>query len=221
MDPQEKDANRQRYEVRHAEFGYDERTLGWTKGRHKLRYEILLSSWPEATQSVLDVGCGFGDMAAYCHESGRGHWRYTGIDIVPALIAEGHAHHPGVDLRLHDMDDAGLPDGYDVIVASGVFSHRLKDNMAFIERAFERFAEAAGIGFAANFMSPAADVRYDNLFYPDPGAIFDIARRYSKRITLRHDYMPFEYTVQVHVDDAFSSDSVVFEPYEGLIDRAR
>lgn len=218
MDSDEKAANRQRYEDRHAQFGFDQRTLGWTKGRHKLRYEILLS-WPEPVRSVLDVGCGFGEMAAYCRESGREDWRYTGIDIVPALIEEGRRRDPAADLRLHDMDINGLPEGYDIIVASGVFSHRLKDNMGFIARAFERFAGRARVGFAANFMSPAADVRYDNLFYPDPGAVFDLARRHSKRIAIRHDYMPFEYTVQVFNDDNFSGETVVFAPFEPLIDR--
>lgn len=221
MDAQEKAANRARYEARHAEFGYDPKTLGWTKGRHKLRYEMLLSGWPAATASVLDVGCGFGDMAQYCRESGRGEWRYTGIDIVPALIEEGKRLRPDADLRVHDMDADGVPAGYDVIVASGVFSHRLKDNMAFVARAFELFAGAAKVGFAANFMSPVADVRYDHLFYPDPGEVFDLARRHSKRIAIRHDYMPFEYTVQVFSDDAFSPETVVFEPYEGLIDRSQ
>lgn len=221
MDDEEKDANRQRYEARHAEFGYDPKTLGWTKGRHNLRYEMLLSGWPATAASVLDVGCGFGDMAEYCAESGREAWRYTGIDIVPALVEEGKARRPGVDLRVHDIDADGVPPGYDVIVASGVFSHRLKDNMAFVARAFELFAGAAKVGFAANFMSPAADIRYEHLFYPDPGEIFALARRNSKRIAIRHDYMPFEYTVQVFVDDAFSPDTVVFGPYEGLIDRSR
>lgn len=219
MDPEEKEANRQRYEARHAEFGYDPRTLGWTKGRHKLRYEMLLGGWPAGAASVLDVGCGFGDMADYCRESGRGTWRYTGLDIVPALIEEGRRRYPGVDLRLHDMDVDGLPQGYDVIVASGVFSHRLKDNLSFVERAFAAFAGAARVGFAANFMSPTADVRYDHLYYPDPGVIFDIARRHSRRLAIRHDYMPFEYTIQVFTDDTFSADTVVFEPFEGLIDR--
>jgi SAM-dependent methyltransferase len=221
VDAQEKAANRERYEARHAEFGYDPKTLGWTKGRHKLRYEMLLSSWPAGTRSVLDIGCGFGDMAQYCQESGRAAWRYTGIDIVPALIDEGKRLRPDVDLRLHDIDSEGVPDGYDVIVASGVFSHRLKDNMAFVARAFDLFANSAKIGFSANFMSPAADVRYDHLFYPDPGEVFDLARRHSRRIAIRHDYMPFEYTVQVFVDDAFSTDTVVFAPYEGLIDRSQ
>jgi SAM-dependent methyltransferase len=220
VDPDEKEANRQRYEARHAEFGYDQRTLGWTKGRHNLRYEILLAGWPAETRSVLDVGCGFGDLAQYCRSSGRGDWRYTGIDIVPALIEEGRTRYPDTDLRLHDMDTEGLPDGYDVIVASGVFSFRLKDNMAFVERAFERFAKSAKVGFAANFMSPVADIRYETLFYPHPGEIFDLARRHSRRVAVRHDYMPFEYTVQVYLDDAFSPDSVVFESYEDLIDRS-
>lgn len=217
--PEEKEANRRRYEERYAQFGYDERTLGWTRGRHKLRYEMLLSGWPQTVGSVLDVGCGFGDMADHCRHSGRETWRYTGIDIVPALLDEGRRRHPNTDLRLLDMDVDGLPTGYDVIVASGLFSHRLEENMSFVARVFEAFASAAKVGFAANFMSPTAEIRYDHLFYVDPGAVFDLARRHSRRIAIRHDYMPFEYTVQVFTDDRFSPDSVVFAPYERFLDR--
>jgi Methylase involved in ubiquinone/menaquinone biosynthesis len=217
MDLDEKAANRQRYESRYAEYGYDPRTLGWTKGRERLRYEMLLAGWPQETSSVLDVGCGFGDMHAYCRASGRAAWRYTGVDIVPALIEEGRQRHPDADLRVQDMDVEGLPAGYDIVVASGVFSHRLKDNLGFIARAFEAFAGAAQIGFAANFMSPTADIRYDHLFYAEPGAIFDLARRHSRRVVIRHDYMPFEYTVQVHLNDAFDPDTVVFGAYNHLV----
>ena len=220
MDDEEKEANRARYEARHAEFGYDPRTLGWTKGRHRLRYEILLEPWSYETASVLDVGCGFGDMYAYCQDTGRAHWRYTGIDIVPALINEGRQRYPQADLRLHDMDRDGMPGKHDVIVASGVFSFRIKDNLAYIERCCERFAKAARRGFAVNFMSPVADIRYDHLYYADPGEIMKIAARLSKRICLRHDYMPFEYTLQVHIDDSFRPDTVVFNSYERLIDRS-
>ncbi len=220
MDCDDKEAVIKRYGERYRTFGYDPRTLGWTKGKEKLRYKILLDRWRVGgCGSVLDVGCGFGDMYAYCMQSGFGRWKYTGVDLVPELIAEGKVRFPDADLRVLDMDLEPLPTGYDVVVASGVFSHILKDNYAFIETCFSRFFESSKVGFAANFMSTTADIRPNHLFFANPSLILEIAHRFSKRVCLLHDYMPFEFTVHVFKNDQFSPSSVVFESYEKYIDR--
>lgn len=218
MEDDEKQATRDRYVGRLREFGYDPRTLGWNKRRHKLRYEMLLSSWPPETASVLDVGCGFGDLYGFCQASGRSHWQYTGIDIVGELVDEGRRRYPDADLRTLDMDREGLPGSPDVIVASGLFNHGLRDNMAFVAACFERFAAHAGIGFAVNFMSPTAERRYDHIFYADPAAVLACAWKVSRRVMVRHDYMPFEYTVLVFKDDGFAPETAVFDPFRQFID---
>src|SRR4051794_26529530 len=77
-----------RYDARLDKFGHDPRTLGWSKSKHTLRYEILLSYWNLSGADLLDFGCGFGDMYAYCQATERRGARYHGIDLNPRLIAE-------------------------------------------------------------------------------------------------------------------------------------
>lgn len=217
MNSDEKQATIDRYNARFEQYGHDARTLGWTKRQHLLRYEILLSYWNLAGADLLDFGCGFGDMYAYCRQSGRDGVRYHGIDLNPRLIEAGRARYPDADLRALDVAVDGLPQTYDVIVASGVYNYRMADNWRFVRETFDLFRAKARRGFAANFITDRVDFREDSLFYADPCAVLDLAYRYSKRVMLRQDYMPFEFTVFVDLRDDFDKKYTIFPEYLGLI----
>lgn len=217
MDEQEKRETIARYDNRLVEFGYDPRTLGWNKRQHLLRYEILLSHWTLDDAHLLDFGCGFGDMYAYCQASGRDSVRYHGLDLNPRLIAEGRARHAGADLFAHDALSEGLPDQYDVIVASGIYNYRLKDNWTFIENTFALFARHSRQGFAVNFLSDRVDYSEAALYYANPAKVLDLCYKYSRRVVLRQDYMPFEFTAFVDLRDGFDKRYTVFPDYLGFI----
>lgn len=77
---------------------------------------------------VLEVGCGLGDLLASLPMHG------VGIDLSPRMIELGKERHPGLDLRVGDVETDPLPEGpFDVIVLSDTVGH-LDD----IQRAFER-----------------------------------------------------------------------------------
>lgn len=213
MNDAEKRAAIARYNARLDQYGHDPRTLGWTKRQHLLRYEVLLSYWDLSQADLLDFGCGFGDMYAYCRQSGRADVRYHGIDLNTRLIEAGRASYPGVDLRALDISVDGLPQSYDVIVASGVYNYRTSDNWGFVRETFELFRAKARHGFAANFLSDRVDFRDDSLYYADPCAVLDLGYRYSRRVMLRQDYMPFEFTIFVDLQDDFDRNHTVFPEY--------
>jgi SAM-dependent methyltransferase len=220
VDEQEKRETLARYDARLDEFGHDPRTLGWSKFQHELRYEILLSYWKLPGADLLDFGCGFGDMYAYCEASGRGEVRYHGIDINPRLIAEGLKQYPGADLSVCDAAANGLPMSYDVIVASGVYNFRLKDNLRFIAETFRIFAAGCRQGFSANFITNRTDFEDADLYYADPCTVLDLCYKHSRRVLLRQDYMPFEFTVFVDMRDSFDKTYSVFPEYLGFIPAA-
>lgn len=217
MNEQEKANAIERYNARLDRFGYDPRTLGWTKRQHLLRYEILLSHWPKAGIDLLDFGCGFGDLYAYCRDTGREEIRYHGIDINPRLIAEGLRRYPEADLTARDVTGTGFPRTYDVIVASGIYNFRLEDNWRFIAKTFELFRASAKRGFAVNFLTNRVDFNDSTLYYADPCAVLDLCYQYSRRVVLRQDYMPFEFTVFVDLNDTFDKNYTVFLDYLGFI----
>ncbi|ONG51679.1 hypothetical protein BKE38_15710 [Pseudoroseomonas deserti] len=217
MRPEEKAENCARYAERLARFGHDPRSLGWDKRQHRLRYAALLDYWPRERLSVLDVGCGFGDLAGFCAAGGRD-IAYTGIDLSPELIATGSAAAPDRDLRVWDWDVEGAPGRFDLILASGLFHHRLEDSEGFIHRMLLRFRAAAAMGFAVNFMSTTAERRYPHLHYADPAAMLAQGLSLSRRVLLRHDYMPFEFTLIVDLRQEFAAASSAFAGFEALVD---
>lgn len=212
MNDQEIELVLRRYSERLAELGPVPEALGWTKGRHQLRYHLLLEPWQLTSGSVLDFGCGFGDMYGYCRE----HFpslRYCGFDLNPALIAAGRARYPDADLKAGNALRDDLDGEWDLIVASGVFNYLLSDNWRFIEAMFELFARHARVGFAANFLSDRVDYRRDDTYHADPAAVLQLAYRFSNRVMLRNDYMPFEFTVYVDLRRAFDKDHVVYPEF--------
>ena len=208
-----------RYDRRLADLGPVPEALGWTRNRHVLRYAMLLAPWHLTNESVLDFGCGFGDMYDYCRRE-LPQVRYTGVDVNPSLVAAGRERYPEADLRALDVFAAPVEEHWDVIVASGVFNLKLDDNWAFIAASFEWFASHAGRGFAANFLSNRVDYELEDTYHADPARVLDLAYRDSNRVRLRNDYMPFEFTVDIDLRKAFDSHYTVYPEYLPLVDTA-
>ena len=51
----------------------DERSLGWSKNKQNYRFERCLRFLkPKCGESLLDIGCGFGDLYRYLQSNGGG-----------------------------------------------------------------------------------------------------------------------------------------------------
>lgn len=214
MKAHEKDKIISRYSDRLKEFGANEKTLGWDKKRHHLRYHILLSQWKFENDSLLDFGCGFGDMYEYIRENNLD-LNYHGVDINPDLIEEGKNKYQNVNLRAIDFLTESNNKQYDYIVSSGVHNFKLEDNWEFIENTFTKFNDAAAKGFALNFISNKVDSSHkkDHLYYTDPVKLLELSYSFSRKVVLRNDYMPFEFTIFVDKEDDFDTDKVVYKEY--------
>src|SRR5690349_18585775 len=118
-----------RYNKRLEEHGISEQALGWgAKGRAKLRYEILLSQWNLDHSSILDFGCGFGDMFDYINEKGFKDVSYTGIDINDNFInIARQRHEKGAEFILGNLFELPTVKTFDFILSSGVFNHKLEN----------------------------------------------------------------------------------------------
>lgn len=92
------------------------------KHRH-MRYHDFFTERIEATERVLDVGCGIGALAhSIAARSGA---TVIGVDIEPGKIEQARARyaHPRVEYLVADATKDVPGDGYDVVVLSNVLEH--------------------------------------------------------------------------------------------------
>jgi SAM-dependent methyltransferase len=210
---------RARYASRFQEFGYHPRTLGWHKGRQRVRFAAALEAVGTRFGSLLDVGCGFGDLFGYLKKRG---WQgnYLGVDICPELLDEGRKRYGprGARFECIDLSTESLAYSADVAVALGVFNYRLKgDNLEFVAQMLHAMWSHSTQAVVLDFLSTTADRPKADLFHADPDVVLRRALGYSKRVRLDHSYMPFEFLLAIWHDDSFTDDCPVFAPYLGEV----
>ena len=215
MNKEEKKIVIDRYSNRLKEHGATPKALGWDKGRHFLRYHVLLSMWELSKETkLLDFGCGFGDLYEYLIQNDI-ELIYEGVDINEDLIKAGKEIHPNANLKCLDFLNLQNADVYDFIISSGVHNLKLEQNWEFIEKTFEQFYKCSKKGFSINFISNQIDPEFskEHLYYSDPSKILNLAYKYSNRVILRNDYMPFEFTLFIFKEDVFDKNKVVYPSF--------
>jgi len=221
---QDEDRNElyERYRKRWEQYGYDSRTLGWNKDCQWVRFDAAFEGLREEDfESVLDVGCGFGDLLGYLRSKGwRG--RYTGLDLMDELIQEARKRYSTDSAAEFFRDDIAAFDRSgksNMAVAVGVFNHRLhQDNLDFVRETVEKMWNLTTRVVVCDFLSISADVerREHELYYADPARLYQFASGFSRRIMIHHAYMPFEFQIKIWHDDDFQRSAPVFAPYSYL-----
>jgi len=173
------------------------------------RFEILTEIAPDM-QSVIDVGCGLGDMFQYLNEHGfKG--QYLGLDFIPEFISLSEKHfktHANAQFKECNLLTDNIPTGYDYILLSGVFNNNQANNEEFMYSTIKKMFDSCKKGIAFNAMSTYVDFQDDSLYYSDPLKIFDYCKKnLTRRVVLKHDYLvkkgsiPFEYTMYLYKEE--------------------
>ena len=187
--------------------------LDWNSPEsQKLRYQIFKELFVYGTKaadvSVLDVGCGLGDLYGFLKKDGllkRNKLRYAGVDISPRLIEAAKKKYPDANFGVVDiLEERKLPQ-VDYILCSGVFNIRSLDitsHLEFVKTMLLRMYDLVNYGVAVNFLSQGAmplsdpeDLNSGRYFYFKPDEILSFCRFITNRYIIRHDYHPGDFTV--------------------------
>ena len=197
------------YQVLLDHYGPGYRAVQWSSIDAQIRRFAVLSEVVEPSASVMDVGCGLGDLLSYLRDERRFVGRYLGLDFVPEFIEHASRQHAGdeqASFRVFDARYEGFPRGYDLILISGTFNNLITDpesHLEWMQTTLERAFSAAEIALAFNGLSTMVERDERELFYSDPGDMFSwCAARLTRKLSLRHDYnaspaldVPVDYTI--------------------------
>ena len=190
----------------YREHGNSPKSVHWTDTKtQEKRFEILLEV-DRNLESVMDVGCGLGDMYKYLLSRGyKG--KYCGTDFVEEFIQAASKNFTATNavFKLNDIKNEELPSGYDYVLLSGVFNNKTGDNKEFMLDTINKMFAACKKGIAFNAMSTYVDYQDEILYYSDPLEVFDYCKKnLTRKVTLRHDYLvkqnsiPYEYALYLY-----------------------
>tara|TARA_B100000700_G_scaffold251580_1_gene282726 strand:- start:1023 stop:1676 length:654 start_codon:yes stop_codon:yes gene_type:complete len=134
------------YDHSSDQFNNHIESVGWrSKQQQELRFKILLDhiKYPIESLSLLDVGCGLGDLYDYlCREKKQCH--YQGIDISSKLIQAANTAYPKGQFKQLALEQLPKTPQYDIIIASGTFSiadpksPKMETLMAILQHLYQR-----------------------------------------------------------------------------------
>jgi SAM-dependent methyltransferase len=192
------------YSARFAEHGATARGVDWNgEAAQALRFDQLLRVVDRpGLFSLLDYGCGYGALLTHLRAAGSD-CDYTGFDLSEPMIDHARGAF-AADPAAHFSSDEAELRAADYVVASGVFNVRQDASAetwsAYVLESLDRLDALGRHGFAVNLLTSYSDPERmrEDLWYADPGKIFDHCRRsYSRNIALLHDYGLYEFTVVV------------------------
>jgi len=199
MEGKDKERFIKRYSDRLTIFGDDPKTLGWGNGgldRQNLRFKILSEVGIQNGHSVLDVGCGFGDMYGFLINSG---WKgqYLGIDINEDMLKLAKKKCPDIEVFCVDILNTPQFNGFDFVVESGIFNEKFEfcSNLEYIEKMLHKMFSICRKGIACDFLSSFVDFEAQGSFHSNPGEIITIAKKMSDKIVMRMDYLQYEFSI--------------------------
>lgn len=192
---------RELYEDAYKTHGYSLASLLIPKGRQYERFAVLTARFGPAPFSVLDFGCGFGDLLPFLSEHFDG-VSYTGVDIVPAFLEECRTRHAGKgEFRLIE-DYRDIVEEYDYVLISGTFNTLCAPDKpghwsVVQETLMHLFSKTRQI-LSVDFMTSQVDFEQDGAYHQDPEVLYRFAReRMSRRLLLDQSYLPFEFCLSV------------------------
>ena len=160
----------------------------WSEEGQRFRFEKLSEIADLSGASLLDLGCGLGDFYPHLAKTFEA-VDYTGIDIVPEIVAAAQAAHPRGRFFCTNVLETGFEASFDYVMISGMFNNRRPRGTDFMKSmlsfAFDHCTK--GIGF--NFTSTYVNFMDETMQYHDPVEILQYCLDHlTRKVSMHHHY---------------------------------
>jgi len=186
------------YQKKFAKYGLDPRSVQWKSlGASHQRFRQFWSEIDFNNKSVLDIGCGFGELARFLLKRYE-NVDYTGVDIVPEFVQVAKKKYPSSTFLVRDVLNDPLEDKFEVVVASGVINSNVENNLEYRKESIKTMFGMASRVFAFNMLGghPQPETPKDsNVWYADSVEILEYCLTLTRRVILRHHYNPKDFTI--------------------------
>lgn len=182
-------------------YGNNYKSVNWGSiDSQELRFKKLFEIGNLEKNSILDVGCGIGDMYSYIQKN-KINVEYSGLDITPKMIELCKDRFPQNKNQFNCIDILTLDSAsmqYDYVFASGIFYLLNEDPLEIALELIHKMFSFSRKGLAFNSLSSWSKKIEDTEFYMDPIEILQRLKNHYSRIAFMHNYHPSDFTIYLY-----------------------
>lgn len=189
---------REDYDEAFEKYGAGPKALLWWDYRSMaIRFRELVKDVPIDGKSVLDAGCGMGDLLPYLYSKST-NFRYLGVDKSENFIEVAKKRYEGHHFKVGNP--FSQPEGmFDIVLSSGVMNGNVDNWLLKRKKMIKALWEQTGEVLAFNMAGGLKPIRHDSLIaYADAQVVFDFCKTLSRRVILKADYLEKDFAIVMY-----------------------
>lgn len=159
------------------------------------RYRQLVSDIDFENKTILDAGCGMGDLLPFIYAKAD-KFSYLGMDIEPEFIEIAKKRYSGHNFQVGNPFSDQMSQAFDVIISSGVMNNNSSDWMTKRKLMISEMFNKANQVFAFNMAGSAGEATEGkDIGYANITEVFEFCLNLTPKIILRNHYSTKDFTI--------------------------
>lgn len=189
------------YQKSFNKHGQSPKAMQWVSYRAAaLRYRELVKGLDFQNKSVLDAGCGMGDLLPYIY-AGSDNFDYMGVDVMPNFIEVAQKRYLGHNFQVANPFVGDLGNSkYDIVLSSGVMNANAEGwilkRQGMIKALFELTNETLVFNMAGAVEPPKFSGK-SRVAYANANDIVDYCKTLSPNVSLNNTYHRSDFTITI------------------------
>jgi len=196
------------YNIAADKYGICSKAVLWNdpQTQHFRFYELVKNlDLNSEIKTLLDIGCGNCELYKFLNFLGfRG--QYTGYDINERLLEQARNRFSNINIYKKDIMKENIEQRFDYVVMSGLFNANVGQSLDWVYKFLNKMFSLCNELSAFNMISTYVNYKDKKMLYLNPVEILAFCiENLSKRVTLTHHNLPYNFTVIVFKNEDWIS----------------
>ena len=184
------------YESAYERYGESPKSLHWVNyASQAIRFKYLVADLDIENKSILDVGCGMGDLLPFLYAKAD-KFNYLGVDINKNFIEVAKKRYEGHSFKVADVFTEKVSGRYDTVISSGVMNQNIPNWLVVRKQMIKKLFELSSDVLAFNMAGSLKPIPPDpKIAYAEAGEILEFCQTLTPKVSLRSDYSSYDFTI--------------------------
>jgi SAM-dependent methyltransferase len=196
-----------RYKRKFRIYGWSYKSLRWkTEEAMIIRHQELIKDIDISGKTILDVGCGFGDIIKTLEQKAKKEmpttprpFQYLGVDVVTEFINVAKKKYPKYKFSVRNYFEKPFKRNFDIILCCGALNSNFgEETMCFrknaIKTMFKRCNYALSFNMAGSY-PPPQNTQNSTIYFANSLEILKYCLSLTRKVIFRHHYRRNEFTI--------------------------